>query len=682
MIMTACSKDGSDTELTRTDGEFLASIAPSYTLGLTTKAGAGYHAIYESGGIRAEVSESFRDEKALTKGNVSGDDVVWQDSPLVSLYLTDKDDNLLTGDIPLNPCTYHVYDKYDIANGHGTYDQEITGSKLFWEGWAESSSLKGMNVNFYGYYPRPFDETDWKYVRNSVIEQTGARKTNSDEWYLLPYNFTEDQTDENISYFDVMCSIPEDTGNSRRHGNRNKSGNNNIQMAFKHMFSLLEIEIRRSENYSGDCHISSLSISGNEVYSSGTLNIKDMSIKPGKGGATISRVIAETDITSSEPFRTAMILPPTCDSPSVDGQDNERLKISCTVDGAEYTCPLPKLKLESGKKYSLRLTVTPSGAVVFRIWHGASVTVGTKKYRPGEHAETSKETTFSIVPDDGFKIIKVLKNGVAIAANAEGRFQLDRIDGANTYYNVVAAPETGWYSGQDRMRIHFDGRWNDKYQSFETQANGAMTWSDLTGNGNEGSLVAFNGTENSGWNGNGLVFDGDDDILTYPGNISNGDYTIEMYLYVDKEQKKNYPRLMGEDEKQISGYPSFCLNSQDSDFRLSVCGNGSINHNLGVVGDVSKNAIYLTGKLSQLDFVYRSQDKVIDIYFNGTLTVNSKVNKNSSSIPKASLGNRIQDNTRAMKCKFYSFILYDRALTSEEIQDNLSVNQSRFGKAE
>ena len=678
MTLAACSKEGCDIGTARLDGEFLASIAPAYSLDLTTRAGNEYHTIGGSGSIEAEVSESGWDEAALTKSNISGDDVVWQDSPLLSLYITDTDDRLLAGDIPMNPCTYHVYDKYDIDKNYGKYDQEITGSEFFWGNWCESDSLKSGNVNFYGYYPRPFDKTDWLYVRNSVIEQTDARRTNSSQWYLLPYNFTVDQTDENISYFDVMCSIPEVAGNGDRHGNRNKSGNDNIQMAFKHMFSLLEIEIGRSVKYIGSCHISSLSISGSEVYNSGILNIKDMSIEPGKGGATISRVIAETDITSSKPFRTSMILPPTCDFLSGDSHDNERLKISCTIDGAEYTCPLPALKLESGKKYTLRLTVTPSGAVVFRIWHGASVKVGSQKYSPGEHAETSKESTFSVIPDDGFKIMKVLKNGDVITANSDGSFNLERTEGANTYYNIVALPETGWYSGQDMMRIHFDGRWNDKYQSFETQTDGTMTWSDLTGDGNDGSLVAFNGTDNSGWNGNGLVFDGDDDILTYPGSISDGDYTIEMYLYVDKVQKKAYPRLMGEDEKQISGYPSFCLNSQDPDFRLSVCGNGSINHNLGVVGDVPKNAIYLTGKLSQLDFVYRSKDKVIDIYFNGIYTVSSSVSKNSTSIPKASLGNRIQDNTRAMKCKFYSFILYDRALSSTEIQNNLSVNQARF----
>lgn len=276
-------------------------------------------------------------------------------------------------------------------------------------------------------------------------------------------------------------------------------------------------------------------------------------------------------------------------------------------------------------------------------------------------------------PDDGFKILKVLENGTVITPS-DGKYKLNRVEGANTYYDVVAAPSENWYSGQDKMRIHFDAKWNDKYGKTDIQTSGVTVWNDLTGNNNDGSLVAFDGTVESGWTGSGLAFDGLDDILTFPGNVSSDDYTVEFYIYVDATQKKAYPRLLGEDEKNATGYPSFCLNSEDkTNYRLSVCGNGTVNHNL-----TTPSEIHLKGELSQLDCVYKNSERRIYFYKNGEYEAYSGVSLNSSSIPKASLGNRVQDNTRAMKAIYYSFILYDKALTPDEITKNHDVNVARY----
>lgn len=684
LISTACGKaDIAPEEDCVPAGKFLVSEASGYALSLTTKSGQSSHYKSEDGSMHVAVSESEWDgiEVAQTKSNVSGEDVFWPDSPELSLYITDPSDNLLRGDLAMNPCSYQVYYRYDIAGGYIDnkkygYCQNITNSSFFWNEWDETDKLlNNAEVNFYGYYPRPKDETNWLYVSNSVIDKGSARDVSEGSWNKLQFNLTVDQTDDNISFFDVMCSIPETADNgTNRPGNKEKSKDDDIHLAFKHMFSLLEFEIYRAPSYVGSCKISGLCISGKQVYNSGTLDIRTMELSYQDGGHTLTRSISEEEIKDGVPFKTELIVLPTNDEPDKNNPDGDRLMVTCKVDGADYSCPLPDLKLESGKKYKLKLTITPSGIVMFRVWQGASVNVGNGSFGAGEHPETSKSESFTVSPDDSFKILKVLENGTVITPS-DGKYKLNRVEGANTYYDVVAAPSEDWYSEQDKMRIHFDALWNDKYGVTGTQTSGVTVWNDLTGNNNDGSLVAFDGTAESGWTRSGLAFDGLDDILTFPGNVSSGDYTVEFYIYVDKTQKKVYPRLLGEDEKNLTGYPSFCLNSDTgANYRLSLCGNGSVNHDL-----TKPYAIYLRGNVCQLDCVYKSGERRLYFYQDGEYKAVAGVKMNSSSIPKASLGNRVQDNTRALKATYYSFILYDKALTEEEIKANYDVNVARYG---
>lgn len=97
---------------------------------------------------------------------------------------------------------------------------------------------------------------------------------------------------------------------------------------------------------------------------------------------------------------------------------------------------------------------------------------------------------------------------------------------------------------------------------------------------------------------------------------------------------------------------------------------------------------YFDGRLDpnenivQLDCLFNYENKTFKIYCNGVLGRNFDLGESvtmARSIPIASLGNRIQDNTRALKATYYSFILYDRELSEEEIQKNYNVNKARYG---
>lgn len=111
------------------------------------------------------------------------------------------------------------------------------------------------------------------------------------------------------------------------------------------------------------------------------------------------------------------------------------------------------------------------------------------------------------------------------------------------------------------MRIHFDALWNNKYKPVVPDGDWTCftTWSDLSGHENDGNLKSFDSTESSGWFDKGLNFDGDDDIVTYPGNINAEAYTMEFYLYVPAGYvQKIYPRLTAEGARPY-GYPCIFL---------------------------------------------------------------------------------------------------------------------------
>lgn len=322
---------------------------------------------------------------------------------------------------------------------------------------------------------------------------------------------------------------------------------------------------------------------------------------------------------------------------------------------------------------------------MFRVWNGAEISFenGEKRYSSAEEYNEVRldYDSFSVTPKAESKIVSVTCNGNKISPDVLGNFPLAKGSDTPIYYDIVASPSE-WYV-TDAMRIHFDALWNNKYKGNYVQDTGwsaSTTWSDLSGHDNDGNLKGFNSTEKSGWYGKGLNFDGNDDIVTYPGNVNEREYTMEFYLHVPAGySQKNYSRITAEGGKPY-GYPCIYFTSGGKR-ELELYTHGTQG---GVWGGSSN---YFNGTLEpavnivKLDCVFSYDDKTFKIYCNGELghTHTWRVCTETISVPIASLGNRIQDNTRALKSTFYSFILYDRRLSADEIRQNYQVNKSRYG---
>lgn len=688
-LLVSCQYEDCSSDMTNAvGGKFLTTISSCYISGMTRSQTNIKQESMQNSELAVTVSEENWDSciKETTRGKVSGTDYSWEGTPNVALYIADSQtpNNCSFTDIPLNPRDHLIYKKYynskdvteDVKNETGS---TIASSSFFWDNWGKKDNMP-TSANFYGYYPRPCDlvvsDNNYgvKYTSISIFDRSKARSGTT----KISYAFMSDQNDENISYHDVMCSFSEDEKANGYYGNINKSQTSNIQLRFKHMFCLLEFEVNKG-SYQGACQITELKLSGKQVYTGGTLDVINCQTTPTNGNSEIIRSFNPQNIEMDSPFNTTMIVQPTTDNASIANDDKERLIVSCTINGAKYSCPLPNAKFEAGKKYKINLTLKPSEIIDMQIWDGASVKVGSETFAKENVTLTPRGIEcFYVTPNEKDTGVKVFRNGEEIGEyTKEGesyKYALDMDAGKKTAYNIVTYPlgDSGWYV-TDGMRVHFDAIWNDKY-SKDKQCKEITYWNDLSGHDNDGLLKSFNANNISGWDGtNGLAFDGIDDIVTFFGDIGTSEYTLEFFININpsKEQTSgsdrfHFKRLIGEPDSRYDSFPAVYMTSADY---IGFMGQGV---------DTSFGNTHIFSKKVQYDFVYKNN--VITVYINGDKGGSISLSKNASKKQTASLGNRTMDNSRALKATYHSFIMYDKALGKEQIDKNYEINRKRFGE--
>lgn len=638
---------------------------------------------HSKGSMTAQVSVTDWDtnHSAVSRSAVIGDEVEWRNTTELSVYITDattSDNTLIARNLAMNPQTHVMYETYYGKPNKDVDGKTVGTSRFFWDAdWSKKSDMT-ERVNFYGFYPRPTNSVlqgALDYVRNSIVLQEDAAGQSGQPWNLLHYAFI-DQTDENMSWHDVMCSLPEEEG--IRYGNQNKASGSNTQLHYRHMFSLLDIEVNKGSKYRGDCVISSMVLSGTQVFTEGTLDILKGTIVPVRGTGDqevkIARIFDAQKITEDNPFHKTMIVQPTQDGDNPN--DNGRLVLTCCIDGVNYSCSFPTLKLESGKRYKLKLTLTPAGVVVFKIWSGAKVEVGEQELSPedSEKEITPKAERFAVKVDAGYRLVDVLKNGESIMDKVDnGEYKLERNEYSNTNYNVVTCKADDWYV-TDGLRLHYDGIKNQYNSATDAQNKNIGIWYDLSGNDNDGTLRSFTAT--SGWNGKGLVFDGLDDLVYFSGDITPS-YTMEFYLCVEPTQRGAHPRFVAEGNRYPCFYFYGTSNKYDGIYTSTensrqIAFFDKPNKSLGTT--IVTDGI----KIIQLDFAYDSETHVLTWYVDGEEKGHREV-EDPESIDIASIGNRYVDNSRALSAIYYSFMIYNRALTQADITHNYNVNKSRYG---
>ena len=198
------------------------------------------------------------------------------------------------------------------------------------------------------------------------------------------------------------------------------------------------------------------------------------------------------------------------------------------------------------------------------------------------------------------------------------------------------------------------------------------TWTDLSGNGNNGTLV--NGPTYSGSNGGSIVFDGVNDGVQLPHNsywviTPTSSYSLCCWFYAEPTTGKPPAQIFSH---QKCNSPSIQI-TVDNTTSLAARRNDFATYNADVTG--------------QWNYVVYTFDGAgnMKLYLNSSLvatqTSTATWSAYSPGYSEVWLGRRYPcGNTGELTGKIASFSYYkDRELTAEEIAINFNATRGRYG---
>ena len=190
------------------------------------------------------------------------------------------------------------------------------------------------------------------------------------------------------------------------------------------------------------------------------------------------------------------------------------------------------------------------------------------------------------------------------------------------------------------------------------------TWTDLSGNGNTGTLT--NGPTYSSSNGGSIVFDGTDDKVTFPNTTVSTSAGITVEVWFRTSSGTKYQDIFD----MSDAFGVWITTNYNSTGKITA----SFNTTTGIMSaDYSTNTWY--------QVVISGSGTSNTLYLNGvsvataSQTVATSVNYNTARIGNVD-GDRASEylvgNVASLK-------FYNRALTAAEVQQNFNAVRGRFG---
>ena len=194
---------------------------------------------------------------------------------------------------------------------------------------------------------------------------------------------------------------------------------------------------------------------------------------------------------------------------------------------------------------------------------------------------------------------------------------------------------------KDGLILLYDGDNNSE----QGNKSDAVIWKDLIGS-NDGVLMG-----DPVWGSDNLIFDGVNDRVKFKGDIPQR-YTIISTFYTDPTSTTNYQRIYAE-----TPFPSLYIDRAQTPRILGIFGHGVDQRfpSSGFSGIV-QTAMTFDGTQ-------------ISLYINGKYVSSVPSTTNPTSILEAYLGGRAALD-RQLKGNIYNFMIYDRVLTPNEIEEN------------
>lgn len=196
------------------------------------------------------------------------------------------------------------------------------------------------------------------------------------------------------------------------------------------------------------------------------------------------------------------------------------------------------------------------------------------------------------------------------------------------------------------------------------------TWTDLSGNSNNGTLT--NGPTYTSTNGGAIVFDGTNDYVTIPDSpnwdFGTGEFSIEMWIYLDGAQPANYSGYIGTFQSKWPASGWVIMNSPGTNMR-SYSNDGTYETTISTNVAVSQwNHIVLT-KVSNTGYMYVNGTSV------GTQDWTNAAFNNTGNPLLIGAGSADYSKIRMSSVRIYKGI----GFTNSMVLQNFNANRGRFG---
>lgn len=227
---------------------------------------------------------------------------------------------------------------------------------------------------------------------------------------------------------------------------------------------------------------------------------------------------------------------------------------------------------------------------------------------------------------------------------------------ANTqdYYNIITRG----------LVLHLDASAPSSYPGSGT------TWSDISGQSNNGTLT--NGPTFSTDGGGSIVFDGTNDYVTIPDSsnwdFGTGEFSIEMWIYLDGAQPANYSGYIGTFQSKWPASGWVIMNSPGTNMR-SYSNDGTYETTISTNVTLSQwNHIVLT-KVSNTGYMYVNGTSV------GTQDWTSRAFDNTGNPLLIGAGSADYSKIKMASVKIYKGV----GFLSTMVNQNFSIQRTRFG---
>lgn len=198
------------------------------------------------------------------------------------------------------------------------------------------------------------------------------------------------------------------------------------------------------------------------------------------------------------------------------------------------------------------------------------------------------------------------------------------------------------------------------------------TWYDLSGSGNDGTLV--NGVGYDSANNGSLTFDGSNDHISLGDLDVSTAFTISAWFKGNSTQPSNFAAVIMKGTNGILGNYALVGDSSSSWVRLGFTNTASTNITVFNSSYTDLKANTWVNYTGTYDF------SVLKLYRNGveiaSLTESSTPSINNNTL---SIGYRVDASVGAFSGRVSQALIYERALSGDEVQQNFDALKGRYG---